>query len=133
MTSDSNTPMMSKTSMLLGFPHSLEILSHVGIELVGNKLSVLAISWVLLSIQEPFWDVVLGWSGDDITDGLNLVVSDLSSSLVGVDLSDLEGKEGKSSTETSDLSETEWSLLFTVQVGVLHTKNVLEVVWICKD
>ena len=119
--------------MLLGFSHSLKILSHGGIKLVGNKLSVLAISWVLLSIKEPFWDVVLSWSGDDITDGLNLVVSDLSSSLVGVDLSDLEGKEGKSSTETSDLSETEWSLLFTVQVGVLHTKNVLEVVWICKD
>ena len=52
------------------------------------------------------------------------------SSLVWVDLGNLEGQERKSPTETSDLSEAEWGLLFTVQVGVLHTKDVLEVVWI---
>ena len=50
-----------------------------------------------------------------------------------VDLGDLEGVESESSTETSDLSEAEGSLLFTVQVGVLHTKDVLKLVCICKD
>ena len=124
---------MSETSVLLGLSHSLEILSHTGVKLVGNKLSVRTVSWVLLSVQEPLWDVVIGWSRDDVTDLLNLLVSDFTGSLVAVDLGDLQREEGESSTETPDLSEAEWGLLFTVQVGVLHTKNVLEVVWIRKN
>jgi hypothetical protein len=124
---------MSETSVLLGLSHSLEILSHTGVKLVGNKLSVCTVSWVLLSVQEPLWDVVIGWSRDDVTDLLNLLVSDFTGSLVAVDLGDLQREEGESSTETPNLSEAEWGLLFTVQVGVLHTKNVLEVVWIRKN
>ena len=119
--------------MLLGLSHSLEILSHTGVKLVGNTLSVCTVSWVLLSVQEPLWDVVIGWSRDDVTDLLNLLVSDFTGSLVAVDLGDLQREEGESSTETPNLSEAEWGLLFTVQVGVLHTKNVLEVVWIRKN
>ena len=119
--------------MLLDLSHSLEILSQHGIELVGNKLRVLAVSWVVLSVEEPFWNVVVGWSGDDVADLLDFFVSDLTSSLIAVDLSNLEGKEGESLTDTFDLSEAEWCLLFTVQVGVLHTKNVLEFTWIRKD
>ena len=38
LTSDSDTPEVSETSMLLDLSHSLEILSQHGIELVGNKL-----------------------------------------------------------------------------------------------
>ena len=124
---------MSETSVLLGLSHSLEILSHTGVKLVGNKLSVCTVSWVLLSVQEPLWDVVIGWSRDNVTDLLNLLVSDFTGSLVAVDLGDLQREEGESSTETPNLSEAEWGLLFTVQVGVLHTKNVLEVVWIRKN
>ena len=87
----------------------------------------------MLSVEEPLWNVVVGWSSDDVADYLDFLVSDLTSSLIAVDLGNLEGKEGESSSETSDLSETEWCLLFTVQVGVLNTKNVLEVVWIRKN
>ena len=96
-------------------------------------MSVLTISWVLLSVQEPFWDVVVSWSSHDISDLLALILGDLTGSLVDVDLGDLEGQERETATNTTDLSEAEWSLLFTVQVCVLHTKNVLEVVWILKD
>ena len=54
-------------------------------------------------------------------------------SLIAVNLSDLKGKNGESSTETSDLSKTEWSLLFTVDVCVLHSENVYELVWVLKN
>ena len=119
--------------MLLDLSHSLEILSEHGIELVGNELAVLTISWVVLSVEEPLWNVVVSWLSDDVANLLDLVVGDFASSLINIDLSNLEGKEGESSTETSDLSEAEWGLLFTVQVGVLNTKNVLEFAWISKD
>ena len=119
--------------MLLDLSHSLEILSQHGIELVGNKLRVLTVSWVVLSVEEPLWNVVIGWSSDDVGDLLDFIVGDLTGSLGAVDLSNLEGQERKSSTNTSDLSETEWCLLFTTQVGVLNTKNVLEFSWIRKN
>ena len=133
LTSDSDTPEVSETSMLLDFSHSLEILSQHGIELVRNKLAVLAVSWIVLSVEEPLWNVVVGWASNDIADLLDFFVSDLASSLIDVDLSNLKSKERESSSDTSDLSEAEWGLLFTVQVGVLNTKNVFEFTWIRKD
>ena len=119
--------------MLLDLSHSLEILSQHGIELVGNKLRVLSVSWIVLSVEEPLWNVVVGWSSNDVADLLDFFVSDLTSSLIAIDLGNLKSQERESSSETSDLSEAEWCLLFTVQVGVLHTKNVLEFTWIRKD
>ena len=114
--------------MVLGLSHSLEILSETGIQVVGDQLSPGSLLWILLSVQEPFWDVVLSWSGDDVVDNLDLVLNHLSGSLVNVNLGDLEGKNSESSTDTFDLSETEWSLLFTVDVCVLHSQNVSEFV-----
>ena len=58
-------------------------------------MSVLAVSWVPLSVQEPLWNVVVRWSSNDITDLLDFIVSDFSSSLAGIDLSNLEGEERK--------------------------------------
>ena len=119
--------------MLLALSQSLEILTHHGIQLVGDKMRELASSWVLLSIEEPLWDVVVSWSGNDIIDLLSLFISDFSGSLVDIDLGNLESQVRESSTDTSDLSEAERSLLFTVQVGVLNTKNVLKVICISKN
>lgn len=132
LTSNSDAPEMSKTSVILGLSQSLEILSEHGIQVVGNELGVRAVSWVLLSIQEPLWDVVLSWSSNNIVDLLDLFIVHFSRSLVGVDLSNFESEEGESSTNTLNLSETEWSLLFTVHVCVLHSENVFEIVRIRK-
>ena len=93
MTSNSDTPSMSETSVILALSESLKILSHHGIETVCDKLGVAAISWVLLPVKEPFWDVVLGWSGDDVVDSLDFIFSHLSRSLFKVDLSDFKGKD----------------------------------------
>ena len=93
MTSNSDTPSMSETSVILALSESLKILSHHGIETVCDKLGVRAISWVLLPVKEPFWDVVLSWSGDDVVDSLDFIFSHLSRSLFKVDLSDFKGKD----------------------------------------
>ena len=130
LSSNSVTPVMSKTSMVLGLSHSLKILSHHGIQVVGNELGPVSMLWVLLSVEEPFWDVVVNWSSDDVVNSLDFILVQLSRSFIAVDLSDFEGENGESSSETSDLSETERSLLFTVDVCVLDSKNVHELVWI---
>ena len=114
--------------MVLGLSHSLEIFSESGIQLVGNELTVISVPWVLLSVEEPLGDVVVSGSGDDVADGVDLSGGDLAGPLVGVDLSDLEGVDGEPSTHTLDLSEPERSLLLSVDVCVLHSQNVSELV-----
>ena len=122
---------MSKTSVMFRFSHSLEILSEGGIHMVGNQLRVGTVLWVLLSIQKPFWDVVFSWSGEDVIDSLDLILVHFTTSHVAVDIGDVTSKNSKSSTNTSDLSKTEWSLLFTGNVCVLHSQNMSEFFWIC--
>ena len=123
---------MSETSMLLALSKSFKIFSKSGIHVVRDQLGVSSTSWILLSVQEPFWNVVFSWSGNDVIHCGNLFFSHFSTSLIDIDLSDTESKNGKSSTNTFDLSKTERSLLFTVDVCVLHSENVLEIVWIIK-
>ena len=124
---------MSQTSVVLGLSHSLKILSERGIEVVGDELRVGSLSWVLLSVQEPLWDVVIGGSGNDVVDGLNLILSQFTGSLVEVNLGDSEGKDGKSSTNTLDHPEAEGSLLLSVDVSVLDSENVSELVWVLEN
>ena len=81
------TPVVSETSVLLRLSHSLEILPHGSIELIGNQLSVSSVLWVLLSIQEPVGNLVLTrvlHNGDDF---LNLLFAQLTSALVKINVS----------------------------------------------
>ena len=130
LTSNLKSPEVSKTSMILGLSESFKIISHNCIHLIGNVLSIGSVSWVLLSVEEPLWDVVLNGSGKNIVDSVDLFLSDFSRSLVDINLSDLKCKEGKSSSDTSNLSKTEWSLLFTIDVCVLNSENMDELVWV---
>ena len=83
---------------------------------------------VSLSVQEPCGDVVVLGTGQDVLNGVDLLGSDFSGSLGEVDLGDLESQGGESSTDTSDLSEPEWSLLFTINICVLHSQHEGEIV-----
>ena len=83
---------------------------------------------VSLSVQEPCGDVVILGTGQDVLNGVDLLGSDFSGSLGEVDLGDLESQGGESSTDTSDLSEPEWSLLFTINICVLHSQHEGEIV-----
>jgi len=128
LTSDLVAPEVSETSVLLGLSHSLEIFTHGSVHVVGNELSVLAVSGVLLSVEEPVGNVVVSGTSDNVADDLDISLGELTSSLVLVDTGDFHGDDSKSSTNTLDLSETEGSLLLTVEVSVLHTEDMLEVV-----
>ena len=50
---------MSETSVTSDLFHSFQILSESGIEGVRDQLSVVAVSDVSLSVQEPFGNVVV--------------------------------------------------------------------------
>ena len=97
---------MSKTSVASDLLHSLEIVSELGVQTVGDKLTPVAVSDVSLSVQEPLGDVVVyklrvrhrqslrisntksgllwiltSWLGEDIVDLFNLLLGELSSSI----------------------------------------------------
>ena len=78
LSSDLDAPPMSETSMVLGLSHSLEILSKSGVQGVGDELRPGSVLWILLSVQEPLWDVVISWSGDDVGDNLDFALNHLA-------------------------------------------------------
>ena len=63
LTLDLESPEVTETSMVAELLHALKILSEPGIDDVGVNLRVGSVLNASLSVQEPFWDVVLSWSG----------------------------------------------------------------------
>ena len=62
-------------------PHllqTIQILTEVGLQVVGDNLLVLAGLHILLSVQEPLRDVVLQRVGNDSNQSVNLLVAQLS-------------------------------------------------------
>lgn len=73
---------LSVTSPSPLLPHLLQtvqILTEIGLQVVGDNLLVLAGLHVLLSVQEPLRDVVLKRVGNDSNQSVNLLVAQLSS------------------------------------------------------
>lgn len=44
---------------------AFQIITELGVDTVGENLRVLAIDDITLTIEEPGWDLVLGWVLDD--------------------------------------------------------------------
>jgi hypothetical protein len=119
--------------VLLASTHSFEIFTELGIKSVRNQLRVLSTTGVALSVQEPFWDVIIDGISQDIIDGLNLIFSQLTSALVNINLSLSKDKGSDTATNTFNLTKTIWGLLLSIQVSVLNTKNVVELIGVLQN
>ena len=126
LTSDLKTPEVSDTSVSSDLLQSLQVISQLGFQVVGQNVVVLTVNVVLLSVQEPGWDLVLGWVLHDGDNSLQLFLGQFTSTLVQVDISLLANQVRVSSTDTSDLGQSVHNLDSTIDVGVQQTQNVLE-------
>ena len=72
---------MTKTSMESDLFHSFEIISQLGVEIVRDHLAEVSIFGVSLSVQEPFRDVVVGRSSDNVINLFQIGFCQLSSSI----------------------------------------------------
>lgn len=132
LSSNLDAPPVTETSVEAHFLHSFEIFSESGITDVGNELRVGSVLNASLSVKEPLGDTVVEGLGEDIRDFVHLFFVELSSTSVEVDVGDLADEVGESSTDTTDDSKGEHNLVFTVNIGVLHSQNVSELTGVLK-
>ena len=114
--------------MLADLLHALNIFSESGINDVGVKLRVGTVLDTSLSVKEPLGDGVIGGLGEDIADLVDLFLGEVTGSSVHVNLSNSACEDSKTSTDTLDDTECEADLMLSVDVGVHHTEEVLELV-----
>lgn len=72
---------MTETTVRADLLQTLEILTELRVDTVGNGLAVLAIGNVALSVEEPGRDLVLGGVLDDGDDTLELFRGDFTSTV----------------------------------------------------
>ena len=72
---------MSETTVGADLLEALEILTELGVDVVGQDLVVLAVDDVALTVEEPGGDLVLGGVLDDGDDALKLFGGEVTSTV----------------------------------------------------
>jgi len=124
---------MSKTSVDSDLFQSLNIVSELSIEGVGEGLSRLSISNILLSVEQPLRDLELLGVRQDGNNLVDFSVGEFSGSLVKINIGLLQQNVGESTSDTLDGGKGVHDLVSSIDVSVRNTKNVLEVVVVCDD
>ena len=71
---------MSQTSVSSDLLESLQVLSELGVNTVGDELRPAALTNISLSVEEPLGDVVVSGLGKNVVDLINVLFSQLTSS-----------------------------------------------------
>lgn len=128
LTTDTETPVVTETTVRADALETLEVLTELGVELVGKDLRSLTVLGVALSVQEPGGDLVVHGVLQNLDDLVNLLSAQLSSTTADVDLSLLAGEDGETTTNSLNGGKGDSNLLATINVSVQHTDDVLELV-----
>lgn len=72
LSTDTESPVVAETAVGANLLEALKIVTELGIDAVGEDLVVLAVNDIALSVEEPRWDLVLGWVLNDGDDALEL-------------------------------------------------------------
>lgn len=81
LTSDGDSPVMSQTTMQTDLLHALQILTELIVQTVGKDLTVLSGLDILLTIKEPFRDLVLKGVLDNGDDALKFFIAEFTGSV----------------------------------------------------
>lgn len=72
---------MTKTTVVADLLEPFQILTHLGVEPVGEDLVILAVDNVLLPVQEPFRNLELSWVLHDGDDSLEFIRVELTGTI----------------------------------------------------
>ena len=81
LTTDTETPVVTETTMSTDLLQTFQIFTHLGVNAVGNSLRVLAINSILLSVKEPVGDLVLSRVLKDGNDTFQFFVAQFAGSM----------------------------------------------------
>jgi hypothetical protein len=84
LSTDAQAPVVTETPVGADLLQSLQILTELAVHTVGEDLVVLAVHNVALSVEEPGWDLVLGWVLDDGDDALEFFGGKLAGAADGL-------------------------------------------------
>ena len=82
LTTDTETPVVSETTVGADLLEALEILTELGVDTVGKNVRVLAIDDIALSVDEPRGNLVLGRVLEDGDNSLELFGGELTSAVI---------------------------------------------------
>ena len=71
---------MSQTSVSSNLLESLQVLSELSVNTVGDELGPVAFTDISLSVEEPLGDVVVSGLGKNVVDLINVLFFQLTSS-----------------------------------------------------
>jgi len=126
LTTHSVTPVVADASVRADLLHSLNIRANSSDQVVNNAVRRFASGEILLSVDEPIGDLELLGVHDDSDELLNLFVGQSSGTTVDIHLSLLADQVGETLANTTDLGQGEHALLLSLNIGVQHTQDVLE-------
>ena len=123
---DLQQPVMSESSMLPGLLHPLQILSDLRVKSIRGHVHILSALIVSPSVEEPHWNPVALWIGDDLGDLVPSFLADASGSRVQVHLGQFADQVRQAQTDTLDGAQGVGHASTTLEVGVHHSDDVFE-------
>jgi len=118
---------VTQTTMSTNLLQPFQILAKLRVYIVGENLIVFAVDNILLSVEEPGGDLVLGGVLDDGNDALEFFGREFTGALVEIDIGLLADQVGVATADTLDLGQGVHNLLLAIDVGIEETQNELEV------
>lgn len=126
LSTHSDLPPMTKTTMGSNLLHALNVITQLGINVLGENLTVLSSLKILLTIEEPEGNLELTWVLDNGDKLFNLIGGEFTGTLVDINFCLFANQVGESGSKTLDLGQAEDDVSLSLNVGIEDTENVLK-------
>jgi len=133
LTANAQSPEVAQATVGPHLLQSLQVVTQLRVNLIGEHLRVLAIHNVALPVEEPYGDFVLCWVLDDGDDALEFFWGEFTGTFVQVHVSLLADQVGISTTDTLDLGQSVHDLLLAIDVCVKKTQDELKVRFVSRN
>jgi len=100
---------------------SLEIVTELGVDTVGEDLGVFSIDDIALTIEEPSWDLVGRWVLDDGDNSLEFFGCEFTGTLVEIDIGLLADQVRVTASNTLNFGQGVHDLLLSFDIGIEKT------------
>ena len=128
LSTHTDSPVVTETTVSPDLLQALKVISELDIQEVRCELGRFSVSVISLSVEEPVGDLELAGVGEDGHYLLNVFGSDFTGSFAEVNVSLLADQVRESAAASLNGSKGVHHLASSINVGVLNTKDVLEVV-----